>query len=105
MCIRDRPEPTEATALAGADADPDLLGLVGRALIGVRGAKTAAKASQKTPVELAIVHAPAADADRLRLAADDLAGVGRIAALRIEAADVDTVTVSEIRLAPTEAAG
>ena len=99
------PEPTEATALAGADADPDLLGLVGRALIGVRGAKTAAKASQKTPVELAIVHAPAADADRLRLAADDLAGVGRIAALRIEAADVDTVTVSEIRLAPTEAAG
>ena len=59
------PEPAEARALAGDDADPELLGLVGRALIGVRGAKTAAKASQKTPVELAVVHAPAADAERL----------------------------------------
>ena len=99
------PEPAEARALAGADADPELLGLVGRALIGVRGAKTAAKASQKTPVELAVVHAPAAEAERLRLAADDLAGVGRIAELRIEAADVESVAVGEIRLAPTEAAG
>ncbi len=99
------PEPAEARALAGDDADPELLGLVGRALIGVRGAKTAAKASQKTPVELAVVHAPAAEAERLRLAADDLAGVGRIAKLRIEAADVESVTVCEIRLAPTEAAG
>ena len=71
----------------------------------MRGAKTAAKASQKTPVELAVVHAPAAEAERLRLAADDLAGVGRIAELRIEAADVESVTVGEIRLAPTEAAG
>ena len=99
------PEPAEARALAGDDADPELLGLVGRALIGVRGAKTAAKASQKTPVELAVVHAPAAEAERLRLAADDLAGVGRIAELRIEAADVESVAVGEIRLAPTEAAG
>jgi valyl-tRNA synthetase len=99
------PEASEALTLSGDDADPDLLALVGRALIGVRGAKTAAKASQKTPVELAIVHAPAADADRLRLASDDLAGVGRITELRIEAADVDSVTVSEIRLAPTEATG
>mgnify|MGYP002151636217 CR=1 FL=1 len=58
-----------------------------------------------TPVELAVVHAPAAEAERLRLAADDLAGVGRIAVLRIEAADVESVAVGEIRLAPTEAAG
>ena len=51
------------------------------------------------------MHAPAAEAERLRLAADDLAGVGRIAKLRIEAADVESVAVGEIRLAPTEAAG
>ena len=93
----------EVEALAGEHADAGLLGLVGGALVGVRGAKTAAKASQKTPVELAIVQAPAADAERLRLAAADLAGVGRIAELRIEAAEVESPTVAEIRLAPVEA--
>ncbi len=99
------PTSAEATEIAGEDADTGLLSLMGGALIGVRGAKTAAKASQKTPVEFAVVQAPAADVDRLRLAADDLAGVGRIAELRIEAADVGAVTVSEIRLASVENAG
>ena len=93
----------EVEALAGEHADAGLLGLVGGALVGVRGAKTAAKASQKTPVELAVVQAPAADAERLRLAAADLAGVGRIAELRIEAAEVESPIVAEIRLAPVEA--
>ena len=99
--------PTSAALLAaaGEEADLGLLSLMGGALIGVRGAKTAAKASQKTQVELAVVQAPEAEAARLRLAADDLAGVGRITELRIEAAEVDSVTVSEIVLAPTEAAG
>ena len=93
----------EVEALAGEHADAGLLGLVGGALVGVRGAKTAAKASQKTPVELAVVQAPAADAERMRLAAADLAGVGRIAELRIEAAEVESPIVAEIRLAPVEA--
>ncbi|XPP25886.1 MAG: valine--tRNA ligase [Leucobacter sp.] len=97
------PAPTELTGLAGDDADAELLALVGSALIGVRGAKTAAKASQKTPVELAVVTAPAADAERLRLAAGDLAAVGRIAELRIEAAEVGAVSVAEIRLEQAEA--
>ncbi|MCB1274721.1 MAG: class I tRNA ligase family protein, partial [Leucobacter sp.] len=97
------PESADVAALAGADADPDLLGLVGSALIGVRGAKTAAKASQKIPVELAVVRASAADAARLGLAANDLAAVGRIAELRIEPADTTEVTVAEIRLAQSEA--
>ena len=99
------PTAAAVTAIAGDEADLGLLSLMGGALIGVRGAKTAAKASQKTQVELAVVQAPEADAARLRLAAEDLAGVGRITELRIEAADVDSVTVSEIVLAPTEAAG
>ena len=99
------PQSAELRAISGEDADLGLLALMGGALIGVRGAKTAAKASQKTQVELAVVQAPAADAERLRLAADDLAGVGRITELRIEAADVDAVTVSEIVLATTETAG
>ncbi len=92
------PVASELTGLSGDDADAGLLALVGGALIGVRGAKTAAKASQKTPVEFALVHAPGEQVERLRLAAGDLAGVGRIAELRIEAADVEAVTVAEIRL-------
>ena len=96
------PVAAETRALAGDDADAALLALVGGALIGVRGAKTAAKASQKTPVTLAVVHAPAADRDRLALAAADLAAVGRIAELRIEAAEVEAVTVAEIQLEQAE---
>ncbi|MBO1902628.1 valine--tRNA ligase [Leucobacter weissii] len=97
------PVAQELLPLAGDDADPELLRLVGTALVGIRGAKTAAKASQKTPVELAVVHAPAEDRERLALAADDLAAVGRIAELRFEGADVENVTVAEIRLADPEA--
>ncbi len=97
------PTAAETSTLAGDDADAGLLALVGGALVGIRGAKTAAKASQKTPVELAVVHAPASDADRLRLAAADLAGVGRIEELRIEATETEAVAVAEIRLAEVEA--
>ena len=92
------PTASEATDLAGPDADSGLLALVGSALVGIRGAKTTAKASQKTPVALAVVQAPAGDEVRLQLAADDLAAVGRIAELVIESANVDSVTVVDIRL-------
>ena len=51
--------------------------------------------------ELAVLHAAASDAERLKLAADDLIGVGRIDELRIEAADVESVTIAEIRLETT----
>ncbi|MBK0421328.1 valine--tRNA ligase [Leucobacter sp. CSA2] len=97
------PESSELTALAGEDADPGLLDLVGGALIGIRGAKTAAKASQRTPVTLAVVQAPEQDRGRLASAAADLAAVGRIAELRIESADVDGVTVATIELEQPEA--
>jgi valyl-tRNA synthetase len=63
----------------GAVAEPSgLLGLIGDALIGIRRAKTDAKASQKTPVTSAVVAAPAESLELLRSAADDLAAVGRI---------------------------
>ena len=96
------PLAADTRELAGADADAGLLALVGGALIGIRGAKTDAKASQKTPVTLAVVQAPAADRDRLALAAADLAAVGRIAELRIDAAEVEAVTVTEIHLEQAE---
>lgn len=92
----------ELTALAGDDVDAGLLDLVGNALIGVRGAKTDAKVSMRTNVTLAVIHASAADAARLELAARDLSDVGRIAELRIEAADVSDVKVAEITVETAE---
>ena len=50
-------------------------------LTAIRRAKTDAKASQKTPARAAVVTAPADLIASLRLAAGDIAAVGRIAAL------------------------
>ncbi|MGR4009760.1 valine--tRNA ligase [Leucobacter sp. 1207-22] len=92
----------ELAEFIGEDADIDLLDLVGTALIGIRGAKSEAKVSQRTQATLAVVQAPAALQERLVLAAEDLAGVGRITELRIEAADVEGVVVAEITLETAE---
>ncbi len=82
---------------APVDAAPSgLLGLVSEALIGIRRAKTDAKASQKTEVVSATIAGPAI----LQEAADDLKAVGRIAAL--EFAEADEVAVTSIVLAETE---
>ena len=69
-----------------------LLPLVSEALIGIRRAKTDAKASQKTPVTSCVIAAPSL----LELASADLAAVGRIASLTITPAD--EVAVVEIEL-------
>ena len=89
------PEPLES------DGDPAVLAAASEALIGIRRAKTEAKASQKTPVATATIAAPAAQIDALRAAADDLRAVGRIAEL--EFAEADELTVTAIELAPAEA--
>jgi valyl-tRNA synthetase len=83
-------------------AEPSgLLGAVGQALIGIRGAKTAAKASQKTPVTRAVVAAPAATRALLERAAVDLAAVGRIENLSF--VDGSELAVTEIELAEQQA--
>lgn len=69
-----------------------LLGLVSDALIGIRRAKTDAKASQKTSVSSATITGPALLAE----ASDDLRAVGRIAELTL--VDGDEVAVSSIVL-------
>ncbi|MBX9470664.1 valine--tRNA ligase [Microcella sp.] len=77
----------------GVDAQHGgLLPLASQALIGIRRAKTDAKASQKTPVTSCVIAAPSL----LELAAADLAAVGRIASLTITPAD--EVSVVEIEL-------
>ncbi|MEV8219259.1 valine--tRNA ligase [Microbacterium sp. NPDC077391] len=84
----------------GIDGDPAVLATASEALIGIRRAKTEAKASQKTPVATATISAPAAKIDALRAAADDLRAVGRIAEL--EFAEADELAVTAIELAPME---
>ncbi|MBA8815971.1 valyl-tRNA synthetase [Microbacterium halimionae] len=80
--------------------DTAVLSIVGEALIGIRRAKTEAKASQKTAVaRMTIAGAPVALA-ALRLAEDDLKAVGRIA--EIDYVSGETTAVTHIELAPQE---
>ena len=65
-------------------ASPALLTLAGRALIGIRRAKTDAKASQKTPVTSAVIEGPEDELELLQLAEGDLRAVGRIEDLSFE---------------------
>lgn len=75
------------------NAPTGLLGLVSKALIGIRRAKTDAKASQKAEVTTATLTGPAL----LQEAEEDLRAVGRIATL--EFVDAPDVGISSIALA------
>ncbi|WP_203135262.1 valine--tRNA ligase [Microbacterium sp. JZ31] len=88
-------------APTGVEGDAAVLAAASEALIGVRRAKTEAKASQKTPVAQAAITAPAATAAALRLVAGDLKAVGRIHDLEIT--DGEEFAVTRIDLAETEA--
>ena len=88
------PEPRDA------GGDPAVLSAASAALIGIRRAKTEAKASQKTPVARAVIAAPASALDALRAAAGDLQAVGRIAELSL--VEGEELAVTEIELAPVE---
>jgi valyl-tRNA synthetase len=84
--------PTTAE-LGSPEAPRGLLPAVSAALIGIRRAKTDAKASQKTEVTSATLSGPAI----LGEAVDDLKGVGRIAELTL--IEADEVGVTDIVLA------
>jgi valyl-tRNA synthetase len=84
------PTPDE---LGSPEAPSGLLTAVSEALIGIRRAKTDAKASQKTEVAQARIEGPAILAHGL----SDLAAVGRIA--QVDFAEASTVAVSDIVLA------
>jgi valyl-tRNA synthetase len=80
--------------IAPTDAAPTgLLSAVGEALIGIRRAKTDAKASQKSDVASATISGPAS----LRLALDDLRDVGRIAT--VDFVESTEISVSDVVLA------
>jgi valyl-tRNA synthetase len=84
----------------GIDGDPAVLAAVSDALIGIRRAKTEAKASQKTVVTRMTITATAESLASLVLAEGDLKAVGRIEEL--EYANGDVTSVSAIELAPQE---
>ncbi|MBF0673161.1 MAG: valine--tRNA ligase [Salinibacterium sp.] len=75
-----------------SEAPTGILPAVSAALIGIRRAKTDAKASQKTPVTSATIAAPEEQLSLLRLAEDDLKAVGRIAELSFVAGEELAVT-------------
>lgn len=82
------------------EGDPAVLRIVGEALIGVRRAKTEAKASQKTPVETITLAGPEEVLAALRAAEGDLKAVGRIAEVSYQSAE--ELSVSGVVLAPAE---
>jgi valyl-tRNA synthetase len=84
----------------GIDGDPALLVAVSEALIGIRRAKTEAKASQKTTVTRMTIAATAEVLAALVLAEGDLKAVGRIEELAYE--NADATSVASIELAPQE---
>jgi valyl-tRNA synthetase len=73
-----------------------LLDLCGVALVGIRGAKTEAKASQKTVVTSATITGPALLAE----AKADLAAVGRIVDLTLVESTEVAVTAIELEETP-----
>ncbi|MDD7962788.1 valine--tRNA ligase [Microbacterium thalli] len=84
------------------DGDPAILTATSAALIGIRRAKTEAKASQKTPVTILTLRADAATVGRLRQAEGDLKAVGRITELELLDGEGD-LSVERVELAAQEA--
>ncbi|GAA2754439.1 valine--tRNA ligase [Amnibacterium kyonggiense] len=82
----------------GLGGDRALLGWAGDTLIGIRRAKTDAKASQKSPVASLTISGPAAVLQGIELVIDDLKAAGRIAAVELRVDDTEgaAVTVSDV---------
>ena len=78
--------------------NPDILKAASEALIGIRRAKTDAKASQKTEVLTATIAAPEATISLLEAAQGDLMATGRIAELNFT--EATELSVTNIELAP-----
>jgi len=76
-------ELVDTDALLSVAGDPAVLDAAAAALAGIRKAKSEAKVSMRTPVELATVTAPAELLAAVRAGADDLRAAGRIGRLEL----------------------
>ena len=87
------------------DGDPAVLKAASEALIGIRRAKTEAKASQKTPVARLALTADPVTVDLIRRAEGDLRAVGRIAQLDLSTDEQRSAgfTIDAVELADGEA--
>ena len=95
--------PTVEELTAGLDAsNHGLLELASTALVGIRKAKSDAKASMKAEVLSATMQAPAAVLTSIRVFERDLKGVGRIEDLAY--AEAEDVAVVDVVLKPAEEA-
>ncbi|WP_342371802.1 valine--tRNA ligase [Propioniciclava soli] len=74
--------------------DPALLDAVSATLIGIRGAKSNAKVSMKTPLKAVTISGPEAAVAQLRTAEGDLRAVGRIESGIVWNSDGDAVSVA-----------
>ncbi|MDP9822339.1 valyl-tRNA synthetase [Nocardioides massiliensis] len=70
--------PTQADLGAAGATSPDLIAAVEATLHGLRGAKSQAKVSMRTPLASAEVRGPAAQVALAEQAAEDLRAVGRV---------------------------
>ena len=75
--------PSAAEFIGGEPGDARLLDSVGVALSGIRRAKSDAKVSMRTEVELVKISASPAELGRLRGAIDDLKATGRVSELTL----------------------
>lgn len=82
--------------------DAKALEFASEALTSIRGVKTEAKVSQKTPLLQATIAAPEADHELLHAIATDLCAVGRIESLSIIAGDALAVTESVLGEPPVK---
>ena len=102
--VHASPWPTFAElATAGAGPDERLLDDVGTVLGAVRRAKTAARRSMRAVAKRVVVTAPAATADLLRLAADDLIAAGVIEDLAFAPSNGEFTVAVELAEADGEA--
>ena len=101
--VHRAPWPTASELMLAEPGDPDLLGVVASALAAVRGAKSQAKASQRTSVVSAVVSGSAADLDRVRSAEADLRAAGRVELLDLRSGS-DALSVTDVVLADTPTA-
>ncbi|OAX51883.1 valine--tRNA ligase [Rothia kristinae] len=99
-----RAEWPSTQAYAGVTGQAEVLDVVGRALSGVRKAKSEAKVKQRTEVLEATVRAEQAVLDLLAEGAEDLKAAGNVRGLRLLAQTGAELAVASVRLAAEDAA-